>query len=194
MSAMSTPTESLTLAEVRTTLQGLSAADWKRVKSFARLRAAGLPDWTAETLLAEAVTELWAGQRVWRRGVGAVTTIANVMRSVASNERKKRAGAPIDPFTMVDAGAGTEDGEPQGVIASDERSPLAIADSRSQIAAIDKLLGDDEDARLVLMAWADGLRGKVAAADLDFDMKRYDAARKRLEHRLAPLKNLRKEK
>ncbi|MBU1210026.1 MAG: hypothetical protein KJ587_01990 [Alphaproteobacteria bacterium] len=160
---------------------------------MARFRAGGLADWTGESLLSEALAKLLAGERVWRRGVSALKTLKNVLHSLASNDRKKQTSAPIDRFATVDVGAGgTEDEDHMpGVIAVDDRSPESIVDGRSQLVAIEKLVADDEDAQMVLMAWSEGIRGKAAAEDLGFDMKRYDAARKRLERKLEPIANLR---
>ncbi|MHB1099543.1 MAG: hypothetical protein ACYCZR_08320 [Burkholderiales bacterium] len=185
--------DSLSLAEVDAALRTLLPADWERALRLARFRAGGLADWTGESLLSEALAKLLAGERVWRRGVSALQTLKNVLHSLASNDRKKQTGAPIDRFATVDVGAGgTEDEDHMpGVIAVDDRSPESIVDGRSQLVAIEKLVADDEDAQMVLMAWSEGIRGKAAAEDLGFDMKRYDAARKRLERKLEPIANLR---
>lgn len=183
----------LSLAEVDAALRALPPADWERALRLARFRSGGLADWTGESLLSEALAKLLAGERVWRRGVSALQTLKNVLHSLASNDRKKQTGAPIDRFATVDVGAGgTEDEDHMpGVIAVDDRSPESIVDGRSQLVAIEKLVADDEDAQMVLMAWSEGIRGKAAAEDLGFDMKRYDAARKRLERKLEPIANLR---
>ena len=192
MSSPPSTDDSLSLAEVDAALRALSPADWERAIRLARFRAGGLADWTAESLLSEALAKLLAGDRVWRRGVPALQTLKNVLHSLASNDRKKQAGAPIDRFAAVDVGAGGgEEDQLPAVTAVDHRSPESIVDGKSQLAAIEKLVADDEDAQMVLMAWSEGIRGKAAAEDLGFDMKRYDAARKRLERKLEPIANLR---
>ncbi|MBL0726619.1 hypothetical protein [Piscinibacter sp. HJYY11] len=190
------PDDCLSPAEVDAVLRALSPADWERALRLARFRASGLTDWTPESLLAEALAKLLAGERVWKRGVSALQTLKNVLHSLASNDRKKQKGAPIDRFATVDVGAGEEDGEDRvpGVAAVDDRSPERIMDGRSQLAAIEKLVADDEDAQMVLLAWSEGIRGKAAADDLGFDPKRYDAARQRLMRKLEPIANLRKNK
>ncbi|MDP9606950.1 UNVERIFIED_ORG: hypothetical protein J2W38_006770 [Variovorax paradoxus] len=193
MSLPPTADDRLSLAEVEAALRALSPADWERALRLARFRVGGLVDWTGESLLSEALAKLLAGERVWRRGVSALQTLKNVLHSLASNDRKKQTGAPIDRFATVDLGvddAEDEDYVP-GVVAIDERSPERIAAGRSQLAAIESLVADDEDAQMVLMAWSEGIRGKAAAEDLGFDMKRYDAARKRLERKLETVSNLR---
>ena len=185
--------DSLSLPEVEVALRALSPADWERALRLARFRVGGLADWTGESLLSEALAKLLAGERVWRRGVSALQTLKNVLHSLASNDRKKQTGAPIDRFATVDVGVGDAEDEDHvpGVVAIDDRSPERIVAGRSQLAAIENLVADDEDAQMVLMAWSEGIRGKAAAEDLGFDMKRYDAARKRLERKLETVSNLR---
>lgn len=194
MSSTLTPDDSLSLSEVDAALRTLSPADWERALRMARFRASGLADWTPESLLSEALAKLLSGERVWRRGVSALQTLKNVLHSLASNDRKKHAGAPIDRFATVDVGAGVDEEEDRvpGVATVDERTPERIIDGRRQLAAIEKLVEDDEDAQMVLMAWSEGIRGKAAAEDLGFDPKRYDAARQRLLRKLEPIANLRK--
>ena len=194
MSSPAPTDDRLSLAEVDAALRALSTADWERAYRLARFRAGGLADWTGESLLSEALAKLLAGERVWRRDVSALQTLKNVLRSLASNDRKKQVGSPIDRFATVDVGAGGTEDEDQvsGVAAVDDLSPENIMDARSQLMAIEKLVANDEDAQLVLMAWSEGIRGKDAAEDLGFDMKRYEAARKRLERKLEPIENLRK--
>lgn len=201
MSSTTTSVDRLSLEEVDATFRAMSPADWARALSLARLGAAGLIGWTEQTLLAEALVKLQSGERVWRRGVPPLVTLKVAMRSIASNEWKKAKAAPIDRFAVVDVGAGAdpdahaENGDTsEGVSALDDRSPDQIVDSRSQLAAIETLVADDEDAAMVLMAWSEGLRGQEAAAELGFDMKRYNAARKRLERKLKPIANLRNTK
>ena len=183
--------DSLSLTEVDAALRMLSPADWERALRLARFRAGGLTDWTGESLLSEALAKLLSGERVWRRGVSALQTLKNVLHSLASNDRKKQAGAPIDRFATVDVGAGGDEELSPGVTAIDLRTPESITDGRSQLTALEKLVADDEDAQMVLLAWSEGIRGKAAAEDLGFDMKRYDAARKRLERKLQSVAKLR---
>lgn len=184
------PTESrLTLEEVEAELHNLSGAQWKAALSLARLCAVGLSDLTSDDLLSEAVLKLRSGERVWQRGVHALVTLKMAMRSIASNARKKAVHAPIDQYATVDVGAGEGDGDtPIGVPAVEPRTPEQIVEARSELEYIASLVAGDEDVEEVATAWALGLRGEAAAQELGFDMKRYDAARKRLLNKLASLK------
>jgi hypothetical protein len=124
-----------------------------------------------------------------------LVVLKTAMYSIASNARKRSHNGPVNPYVQVavpeDDGADTP-----GVMAatkSDKMSPMDAADSRSQLDAIQDLVAGDEEVELVVMAWADGLRGKEAADALGFDMKTYEAARKRLIRRLEPIAALRRE-
>jgi hypothetical protein len=188
------PPDRLSPAEVDAQLRAFTGADWARLRSLSRLAAAGLPGWTSEDLLIEALTKLYEGDRVWQRGVHSLVTLKVLMGSIASNERKKVKKSPIDLNVVVDAEESEEpgDGHLPTVTASELHTPEHAADSRSQYEYLEKLVADDEDCGMLVMLWAEGLRGKEAAAELDWDVKRYDATRKRLEKRLQPLKALRK--
>lgn len=188
------PPDRLSPAEVDAQLRAFTGADWARLKSLSRFAAAGLPGWTPEDLLTEALTKLHEGDRVWRRGVLPLVTLKVLMRSIASNERKKVKNGPIDLNVVLDAEESEEaDGNhTPTATASDHITPEHVADSRSQYEYMEKLVADDEDCGMLVMLWAEGLRGKEATAELGWDTKRYDAARKRLDARLRPLKELRK--
>lgn len=184
----------LTVDEVEAQIRAMSGADWARAFSLARLCAVGLDGWTSESLLAEALVKLRSAVRVWRRGVHPLVTLKVAMRSIASNLRKQQKNAPIDRYTTVDVGAGqsSDDGDPDGVVARDDRTPYHIVEKRSQLVFLENLVKGDEDVQLVLEAWADGLRGNEATQALGFDMKRYDAARNRLNRHLRAVSKMEK--
>ena len=185
---------SLSPTEVEAALGALSGPDWARATSLARMAAAGLPNWTADDLLQETLTKLLEGERVWRRGVHPLVTLKVAMHGIASNERKKEKNGPIDHRVTVDDIDNVSDDAKVTPSASaiNEITPENAADGRSQIEYLEKLVADDEEAGMVLMAWTEGLRGKDAANAIGYDAKRFDAARKRLELRLKPLAALRK--
>lgn len=178
----------LTPEEVKEALDRLSGAQWKAASSLARLCALGLSDLTPDDLLTEAVVKLLSGERVWQRGVEALVALKMIMRSIASNARKKAINGPIDQYATVDLGAGeVEEDAPPGVPAIEPRTPAKIVEARSELQYIESLVAGDGDVEQVATAWALGLRGQEAAEELGFDAKRYDAARKRLLAKLAAL-------
>ena len=181
----------LSHAEVDAQLRGLSGADWKRARSIASLVANGLNGWTGDDLLHEAAVVLLQGERVWHRDVHVLVTLKMAMRSIASNARKKVSNGPVDHSVAVDIGAGRSEDYEEAVAPVNYLTPERIADGRQQLAEIEALVTGDEDAEMVLMAWCDGIRGQEAMEVTGMDAKRYDAARKRLLRKLAPVAALR---
>lgn len=185
----------LTPAEVDAALRELgdNPADWARAKSLARLCAAGLDDCSPEDLLQETMVSLLFGNRRWPRGAHTLVVLKVAMRGVASNLRKRDRGA-INRRVEVDA---TEDDGAETatavktVTAIEDVTPVEIANSKSELEAIQRAVAGDDEMEFVLMAWADCLRGKEAAQALGFEMKTYEAARKRLIKRLGPIEALR---
>lgn len=183
----------LTPAEVEAELRRLcGGADYARAKSLARARAAGITDWTAEDLLHEAMVKLLCGERRWPRGVHPLVVLKTAMHSIASNTRKRANKGPIDRRVAVETTSGEND-EQQGLVAVADTTPVDVANAKSELEAIQNLVAGDDEAELVAMAWADGLRGKEAADALGFDMKTYEAARKRLIRKLEPAAAARRE-
>jgi DNA-directed RNA polymerase specialized sigma24 family protein len=184
----------LTTVEVEAELRQLcSGADYARAKSLARTRAAGLVGSTAEDLLQEAITKLLSGERRWPRGVHPLVVLATAMHSIASNLRKSTKRGPIDSKVAVDGPAELDDEEQSPTVTRvDTTTPEHIADAKTQLEEIQHLVAGDEEAELVVLAWAEGLRGKEAADELGFDMHTYEAARKRLIRKLTPLAAVRR--
>jgi DNA-directed RNA polymerase specialized sigma24 family protein len=186
-----TPEDDLTPQEVSAQLRSLSAADFKRAGSLAKMCAAGIPGMDAGDLLQEAMVKLLLGERVWRRGVHPLVTLKMVMLSIAFDARKKAKGA-IDWLAMIDDGTKTRDTSCPGALEPDNCSPQEIVDGRSQLKYIESLVADDADASLVVTAWGLGMRGEEAARETGLEMNRYEAARKRVTKKLEPLAALRK--
>lgn len=185
--------ERLTTAEVEAELRQLcGSADLARAKSLARARVAGLIDWTAEDLLYEAMVKLLSGERRWPRSVHPLVVLKMAMHGIASNVRKRNNKGPIDWHVTVEVATDEHD-DPQVEVIVANTTPVDVANAKSELKAIQSLVTGDEEAELVVEAWADGLRGKDAAEALGFDMKTYEAARKRLTRRLEPVVAIRRE-
>ena len=180
--------EPLSKAEREALLGAMSAGDWARAESLARVAAFGLTDMTADDLLQETLTDLLSGDRTWRRGVHPLVTLKVAMHSVASNAQKKVDNAPIDQFATVSTG---EEEAPEGqrapVTAVERLGPLETLEGRQQLALIERLVKGDVQAELVLTAWAIGYSGAEAHEETGLDAKQFDAARQRLLRKLRPV-------
>lgn len=180
--------EPLSKAERAALLGAMSAGDWARAESLARVAAYGLTDMTAEDLLQETLTDLLGGDRTWRRGVHPLVTLKVAMHSVASNAQKRVNNGPIDQFATVSTGEEEAlEGRPTPVHAVERLGPQDTFEGRQQLALIEELVKGDDHAELVLMAWAMGYSGAEARQETGLDAKQFDAARQRLLRKLKPV-------
>lgn len=184
----------LSPAEVKLELEKMSPADWVRVERIA-MRAFTSPGAAShEDLLQEACAKLLGGERVWHRGYPAVPAIASVLDSMASNMRKRITNGPIDGHTLVESDDAMEDtsvlvhnAEPIQTV-----TPEMLTSDAQQVARVERLIGEDDDAVLVACEWAEGRRGQEAIESLGMEKNQYEAARKRLVRRLASMEDERR--
>ncbi len=164
-------------------------ANWVRLERISATLCGGIPWLSPKDLLHEALARLCSGTKKWPRGVHPVVVMRKVMHSIASDARKHGERGPFDHGVAVGDGTGggqSVDERPQvhGVVTV---TPQDEVESKEQIAAIDAAVADDEELRLLVMAWGDGLKGTAAADELGWEMNKYEAARKRLLRRLDDL-------
>jgi DNA-directed RNA polymerase specialized sigma24 family protein len=180
--------QGLTRAQIEETLAGFSDADWVRAQAIAGSLCGGLTGWSAEDLLQEAMTKFLEGSRVWPPGVHPMVVLKNVMHSIASNQRKHNRASPIDEKVEVDPYETDDDGEKAATVRSSTGiTPEEVVSGKQQMASLYAALAGDDDLQMLVMVWADGLRGEEARKELDWDAKKYDAERKRLTRRLEKL-------
>ncbi len=67
-------------------------------------------------------------------------------------------------------------------------------DTAESISAVYAAVAGDEEMEMLVMVWADGLRGDAAAKELEWDKNKYEATRKRLTRRLNALDSDRRPK
>ena len=173
-----------------------SPANFARLRSIAFTLCAGVAGQTGDDLLNEAVTRFYEGRRKWPRGVHRLVVFKSAMHSLASDARKRAVLNPVDDaVALATTGAEDEaaDARPQvhGVSALTPEDELS---GKEQLAAVYAAVAGDEDLELLVMVWADGQRGEEAAKELDWDKKKYEAARKRLTRRLDALDSDRRTK
>lgn len=187
MSDIPDPEERLTRAEVDAVLAAFTAADWERAKAIAAGFCGGLTGWKPNDLLQETLVKLLDGARVWRRGLHPLVVLKTAMHSVASNARKRNEASPIDEHVVVNPLEVDEEDKTPVAHGKVAVTPEDQTSGKQQMAALYAALGGDEELELLVMAWADGLRGAEAREELGWDEKKYDAARNRLLRRLAAL-------
>lgn len=187
MSAIPEYEDRLTKAEVEAALAAFEPADWQRTKIIASTLCAGVTGWTADDLRQEAMCKLLGRERVWPRGIHPLVVLKTVMHSIASNTRKHNEASPIDANVVVDPFEADVDDMTPVAHGKVTVTPEDETSGKQQIAAIYAALGGDEDMELLVVVWADGVRGSEARKELGWDEKKYDAVRNRLLRRLAAL-------
>jgi DNA-directed RNA polymerase specialized sigma24 family protein len=186
--------DNLSQAEVVAAIQAMPDAEYKRLAGQSAYMSWSVPGMTDSDLLHEALTRLFSGQRHWKRGVDLGATVYMIMESVARDSRKRAKKAPIDQYAVVTESGGVDE-VVVGVLKKSEvataaGTPETIVGSREVLAKLMELAAGDADEESVLLSWAEGLSGKEAADSASINMKEYDAARKRLNRKIAAVKKL----
>jgi DNA-directed RNA polymerase specialized sigma24 family protein len=183
-------------AEVEAILVQLAqdAGQMARALKLARVFSSGLAGMDAEDLLQKAIVLLLAGRRRWRRGLSTLIVLKGAMRSIASNTRKKADYILADDLDSPSDEDVEDESSHLAEGVTRESDPARVLEGESDLAGIQNAVKGDEEVELLVEALADGLTGMSIAAELGWDAKKYDAARKRLSRRLAMLKADRSER
>jgi len=158
--------------EIGPAFDGLSREDKLKLHAIEAIRRRGTGFGQGE-LLREALCRALDGDRKCPRDVPIMAFLAMTMKSIASHDRKKgkRVVAMADPP------------EPTQMDTSDP--PLAPSPEDDVMAAsvlrdVYAYLENDEEATLVVMGWAEGLKGKALREATDLDQAGLDYAAKRI--------------
>jgi DNA-directed RNA polymerase specialized sigma24 family protein len=179
--------QNLTSQEIESVLRGFSDADWARASKMAEFYSHNVPGITSDDLLQTAIVKFLSGFRRWPEKTAPLVVLSKVLKSIANGIRKKE-DRVFDPNVQIQF---SDDEDLREVVEPvDETSIPDKLFARNLLQTIEQLVQGDEIAELVLMAWAEGLRGIEAAEATGLTAKEYDAARKRLDRKLAPLKEL----
>ena len=165
----------LNFQEVQNALAQLSDADLRRAERIADFLARGLLSIKGEDLLQEVYVKLLSGERRFPRDVPPLKVLKSAMHSEASNARKGARNSPVDHRVAIEL----------VVDAADRRSPDVELLASEQFRALIATCSGDPNAELVIMAWADGLKGADAQQATGLESKAFDAARKRATRKLA---------
>jgi len=184
------PPKHLERTEVDAALVRLSqdSGEMARAVKLARVIAHGLPAMDEKDLLQKAMVLLLTGQRKWRRDLSTLTVLRGVMRSVAWRTRQRPDYVLVDDVGAAFDEESESESSPLAEGVCRESDPGRAIEGQSELAAVQKVVEGDEDLELLVEALAEGLIGMEIATTLNWDAKRYDAARKRLSRRLAALK------
>lgn len=165
-----------TTEQVARALRRLTDADLLRLEALARLRARGLPGGiTWSDLLNEAIRRALDGSRLWPPGVPLLAFLAQVMRSICSEQFRRN--ALERRLALADAAAFCRS-------ETDDIDPERIVAAAQALAAIYKLFARDASALVVIAALADGRTAQEIRDIHGLSETEYDTIRKRIRRTL----------
>ena len=170
--------------ELSSALTALSTADLLRVKQIARLRCVGLSSVTWEDLINEAVTRSLAGTRRWPRAVPFVAFLVQTIRSIASEEWRRR----DHEQTTLETDLGFDEAETPMTLADfavDLIDPEREVIARKTLGDIEALFLDDNEAGAILRGFAEGAMPEQIQSSASLTKTQYASAQKRIRRRLA---------
>jgi hypothetical protein len=187
--------EAATPVDIARAIESLSANDLIRLKYFARFLLRGLGRAARgrdfEDVLQEAIKSTWEGAgggskgRRWEKNrISLVEHLFGAMRSITSHW-----DAAFDQEEWLDSDAAKTsiNGElirPVESAISSGPNVFNLCAAIEEIALIDRMFENDEDAQLVLEGWKEGMSGPEIIAQLNLPEDRFNAAVRRIRYRL----------
>ena len=166
-------------------LRSLTAADLRRLKGIARVRALGLHEVEWQDLLQEAVVRTLDGARQWPVGVSLVVFLRETMRSIASEHWRRRRIAPIvldpplrDPPDDVETTV-------LDTVVDPTADPERDAAAAETLARIEKAFEGDLEALHVLWGMALGKSPSEIQDEGQMDARRYASTQRRIRRTIA---------
>ena len=151
----------LSLVEAEAAVRALTGRDKTLLMKVAMMYAAKTP-YDHEDLVQEALLRVLDGKRVWPRGLAPVQFLWGVVRSIASEWKKKRKPPKILPECPDPAG--------------EERRIIAGLDVVKFLALFD----DDPIAQIIVRGWMEGLRGQELQDLSGLDKTEYESKRTKI--------------
>jgi DNA-directed RNA polymerase specialized sigma24 family protein len=163
-------------------LEVVNKMDLLRIKTVARIYARGLPQEGAwEDMLQEALTRVLAGSRRRPEGVGIVTFLAGVLRSLRADYWRRAKRELGDEKLQLDhqrAESLTLE------LADPTPGPERALSARQQINLIKLLFSDDSAVLKIIDGLGDGLTAEQIRLSTGLSKTDYDSARRRMRRRV----------
>lgn len=176
----------LSAAEIGAGFDALSPDDKLKLGAIETIRRRGT-GFGAGDLLHEAVCRALTGDRHCPRDVPLMAFLVETMRSIASHARKKqRRSVPLSAVPHAGGTAADSQADPPAAGPSPEDLLMEKEDAAA-VQAIHDHFEDDPEAQLVLMGWAEELRGGPLREATGLDQAALDYAAKRIRKRVRAL-------
>lgn len=173
--------ESLGVDEISAALDALSPDEKLKLAKVESIRRSGTEFGPGE-LIHETVCRALTGDRKCPRETPFIAFLAMTMRSIADHARRDRLRMAASP--QATAGERNPDGHAEPPTPEDS---LLEKESAARVQLIHEHFEDDSEAQLVLMGWADGLRGKELREATALDQAALDYASKRIRMKMRKL-------
>jgi len=173
--------EHLAPEEVLKKLESLSAEDKIRLRLIERRRRSGT-DFPEGHLYRETICLALPGNRKCPRDVPLIAFLFQTMRSLASHRRAQLKRQESTSKTNREGHAS------ELQIPTDQHNPETALIEREDtdiVTAIYECLAGDDEAQFVIMALADGKKGKELRDEIGIDQAAYDYAMRRIRKALA---------
>lgn len=164
----------LSISEIQSELRKLTGTNLLRLGKIGGRYAKRCP-MDADDLLNEAITGSLSGVRRCPRNVGLTAFLAQTMRSIAFNEKRKAKQAHLQEPVDNDAA-----NDPLLSLPDEGPTILEIVEAKSELEAIVALFDQDDDVKLLLMGLEDGCEPDEICGIFGWDRKTYSTIRKRL--------------
>jgi hypothetical protein len=182
--------EFLDVDEVVAACKALAPDDKLKLMAVERALLGGTGRQVKE-LLAEALYRVSCGSRRCPKHVAVIAFLIETMRSISSHDRERqKRQTEINPD---DADTVARVSITPGALASDVYNPeeaLLRREAAEEPSAVDTIYGHfdgDEEAQLLIMGWADGLRGEKLRDFVGVDQARLDYLGKKVRRKMMKL-------
>jgi RNA polymerase sigma-70 factor (ECF subfamily) len=183
MSKLHNQADFASVDEVKAAFIGLSGEDMLKLKQIARLRSFGLPTSTWEDLLQEALFRAFTGARQWPVSVPFLAFLAQTMRSIAADERRR--AQDVEVVSETDLGVDEDSGKDIGNLAVTAITPESVSAARSSLREIEQLFAGDLEALQIIEALALGSTPAEVQSASGMTPVQYSTAQKRIQRALA---------
>lgn len=186
MESVAAPQDYASASECNAAIAALTDPDLVRLKQIAKLRAVGVPGMTWEDLFSEAVARTLDGDRMWPKTVPLVAFLAQTMRSIASDERRRGGKSGVILESDLHSHEDEKDVRLDD-LAIDSVTPERDLAARQALRTIERHFGGDPVVLAILEGAAAGFSPAEIQARSAMSETEYASAQRRIRRNVARL-------
>ncbi len=168
--------------EIEQQIHNLSNIDLLRLQKIAN-KYTGNHELKADDLIQEAVCRILAGERKkWPVDLPILSFIAGIMKSIAYDERRKRAPVIRYDEDQLNSIKSEDAAIDEKLITEEEHKEV-----QEKFKVLEKYLSDDEEVLLVIMHLSEEHTPSQIMADEKWEKRQYDTIRRRMRRKINKL-------